>query len=358
MSWSNERTWRTRVMISDQTGQRKDMITRYRVVQWRCAWRTAQEYIRGEAINDRDIRGGWSSQSDLLTAEINQGRMVEGNVIPESYRRQMKVKPRRYDEDRKSIYTQMGMKDQLFSCFLIWGDADIAAERQHLKVKASGNQRFLCARSAGNMETRQKARETEEQYSAAVENKSRKGKGIMNDDQPIKVWDIEDESEEELPLGEGKVWSFSQDRLADDEHQQMENDHPAPQEMKVRRYGMRKRERGPGRGVDLNRKRGWVQNRRTQEEGENSRQDTNPDKKTRRTVNHRVQRAERAYQCNTNPAVRRIMRYLVKSPELCLVICHFSTPVCENPAYLLVTISENASKTSFSWVPLRGPVEV
>ena len=46
------------------------------------------------------------------------------------------------------------------------------------------------------------------------------------------------------------------------------------------------------------------------EEGENSRQDTKPIKKTRRTVNHRVRRAERAYQRNTNPAVRRIMQYL------------------------------------------------
>lgn len=73
---------------------------------------------------------------------------------------------------------------------------------------------------------------------------------------------------------------------------------------------MRKRERSPGRGVDSNRKRGKGQKRETQEEGEKSRKDTSSVRKTRRTVDHRVRRAERAYQSNTNPAVRRIIRHL------------------------------------------------
>lgn len=220
-------------MIPDQMGQREDMITRYRVVQWRWAWRMAQDYIRGEAINERDIRGGWNGPSDLLTAEINQGMMADGNIIPESYRRRTQGKPRRHDEVRKLIYTQTGMNDQLVSYFLIWGGADIAAERHHLTVIDFGNQRFPCAIPAGIMEARQKARGTEEQYNVAVENKSRKGKEIIRDDQPSRIWDIEDGSEEELPLDERNVRSFSQDRLAGDENQQKESDHPAPQERKV-----------------------------------------------------------------------------------------------------------------------------
>lgn len=297
-------------MIPDQIRQREDMITRYRVVQWRWAWRMAQDYIRGEAINERDIRGGWNGPSDLLTAEINQGMMAEGNFIPESYRRRTQSKPRRHDEVRELIYTQTGMNDQVVSYFLFWGDADIAPERHQLKVIASGNQRSPCTISAGIMEARQKARGTEEQHNFAVENKSRKGKGIIREDQPSKIWDIEDGSEEELPRDERKVRSFSQDRLAGDKNQQEENDYPAPQERKVRRYDMRKRERSPGRGADLNKKRGRGQKRRMQEEGENSRKDTRPVRKTRRTVDHRVRRAERAYQSNTNPAVRRIIRHL------------------------------------------------
>ena len=104
--------------------------------------------------------------------------------------------------------------------------------------------------------------------------------------------------------------SFYKDRFADEERQHMEYDHSTPKETKVRRYGMRKRAMSPDRGANSSRKRGQGQGRRMQEKGESSRQDSKPAKPPRRTVNHRIRRAERAYQRNTNPAVRRVMQFL------------------------------------------------
>lgn len=78
----------------------------------------------------------------------------------------------------------------------------------------------------------------------------------------------------------------------------------------MRRYGRRKRARSPNRGMDLSRKRGMGQRKKTHEEGGSSRQDSKPVKPARRTVNFRIRRAERAFQRNTNPAVRRVMQVM------------------------------------------------
>lgn len=202
-------------MDRNQSERRGGIITRHMLVQWRCMGTMKQNHTQGEIINERGFRGGWRGLLDLLTTDINQSMMVEGNTTPESNRWQMKFEFMAYVGVRNLIKTQIGKEAKPFFCFPILRGAIIAAERQN----ASRNQGFFCNRSTGNMETRQNTRKVEEQYKSIGEDQKHKGKGPMNEDQPQEIWEVEDESKEELPRGEERRRPFIQDRLTDDEQQ-------------------------------------------------------------------------------------------------------------------------------------------
>lgn len=268
-------------MDRNQSERRGGIITRHTLVQWRRMGTMMQNHTRGEVINERGFSGGRRGLSVLLTADINQMMIAEGNTIPENNQRKTRFEFTVDAGVRKLIKTQIGKDAIPLCCFPIWSGAITDTERQ----TASRHQDFSCDISVGYMETRQNTRKVKEQYKSTGEDQKHKGKGPMKEDHPQEIWEVEDDSEEELPRGEERKWPFTQDRLIDDDQQQTDTEHQTAQEGKVRQYGTRKCGRGTGSDADLSRRSGRGQRRSTREEGRNFRQEANPVKKARRTVN-------------------------------------------------------------------------
>lgn len=307
VSWINRRRWRPRpknmaqasfdrIIIAGCTTKDQDFGDR--TAEARGAVR--QKYTQGRIIKTRTMRGGGCSSPDFTTEGVNNDMMVESRGSLESYRRHRTNNPNWFSEARNSVYKQSWSMAKALCAFIIRVRGKVSIVWYQRTKTSPGNQRTRLARPSDNMETRQKLRQVEEKQGAGDENRSRKGKIIMQEEPPFKVWEIEEESDEDSIPGAVNACKNHHKNLAEEGKPQT----------RVRRCGRRNRSSTPDKEKDRDGKRTRGQKGKEQEEGETSRRGQGNSRKQKETINHRVRRAEQAFRRYPNPAVRRVMQHL------------------------------------------------
>lgn len=193
---------------------------------------------------------------------------------------------------------------------IIWARAEGSIERHKRITISLGKQRTRSIRPPGSMETRQKLRQTTEQQGVGEENSNRKGKDLMQTEPPFSVWEVEEDSEEDVTPGAVRDRGCHQEHLAEEGNEQVKADHSGPRDMKIRRYGLRKRSATPDQEKDRDGKRVKGRKGHEKEEGETSRRGQGKNRKPKETVNHRARKAEQAFLRFSNQAVRKVMQRL------------------------------------------------
>jgi len=159
------------------------------------------------------------------------------------------------------------------------------------------------------METRQKWKQADEQQGDADDSRSRKGKFIMPEDPPVKIWVIEEDSGEDEAQGVVNACNRHHKKPAEEGKAKVKVDQPEAPDMQGRRRGRRKRNQTLNQDQARASKRTRGQ-REEEQAGESSRRGQGNNRKQKETVIHRIRRAEQAFRHYPNPAVRRVMQHL------------------------------------------------
>lgn len=166
------------------------------------------------------------------------------------------------------------------------------------------------------METRRNTRREENAREVEHKEERNKGKIIAKEEKAEEIFEIQDDSEDKedkfevdrgIGIPRGEIGDMSRKRMREDSPEDSESDGQHGRGQKCSRGKSRviyRANRG-GRGQSSNRRgRGKGQNPRGRGRGRAGRQGRGP----ARSLDRKIQHAERDYNTNTNPKIRRIIQ--------------------------------------------------
>jgi len=197
--------------------------------------------------------------------------------------RKVKSRQLRQERCRGNLFTKQCVKVKKVVRFRFREDFN-----QHQKLIRNAIQ--------GTMETRTRARAVEELTAAECKDRDRKGKAIAKEEAPEEIYEIYDDSEEEDDLRElGRQSKERGGIVGDWDTQQTSEEQQGQRQERVRRYGRQRGGRGAGSRSKAGSKRGRAKSRSGGERGGRQGQRGRPAKKTRRSVEEKINQTDRAY---------------------------------------------------------------
>lgn len=159
------------------------------------------------------------------------------------------------------------------------------------------------------METRNRARAVEELEATERKYRDIKGKALAKEETVEEIYEIYDDSEDEDDLHEqGRRSKERGGTIGGWDTQQTSEEQQGQREEKARQRGRQRGGRGVGNRLDSGSRRGRGPHRNRGERGGRQGQRGRSVKRTSRSLDKKIQQAERAYNQNTNPRIRRIIQ--------------------------------------------------
>lgn len=294
VSQINRRRWRLRPKIMAQSRFDRIIITGCRTKDRDFRDRTAeakgavrQKYAQEKIIMNRSMKGGGCGPLDFSAEGINNDMTIGCRGSLESHRRHRTSGLNCFSEDRNLVHKLSGVKTKALYESNIQVGRKTPIARFRSIVAGPGNQSTRPAKTLDDMETRQKWKQAEEQQGVADDSRSRKGKIIMPEDPPVKVWVIEDDSGEDESQGVAKAGKRHHKKPAEEGKVRVKVDQPEAPDMQGRRRGRRNRSQTLDQDHDRAGKRTRGQ-REKEQAGETSRRGQGKNRRQKETVNHRI----------------------------------------------------------------------